>query len=95
MIELTRTNDPVLLSWLSAHLNGAGIEHVVLDAHTSVLEGSIGAIQRRVMVLAEDGQAAREVLFGRPQISSDQISSDVEEESSSVTGVPVVSPTSG
>ncbi len=50
MIELVRSNDPVFLSWLSAALADAGIEAVVLDSHTAVLEGSISAIQRRVMV---------------------------------------------
>ena len=60
MRELLRSNDPVLLSWAAALLGGAGIEAVLLDAHTSVIEGSIGAIPRRVMVLAEDhGRAER------------------------------------
>ena len=66
MIELIRTNDPVLLSWLTAHLDAAGIGNVILDAHTSNLEGSIGAIPRRVMVLAEDEPAAREILADCP-----------------------------
>ena len=54
MRELLRTNDSVLLSWLTARLAGEGVEAVILDHHTSVLEGSISAIQRRVMV---DGSA--------------------------------------
>mgnify|MGYP002630462471 FL=1 len=62
MIELTRTNDPVLLSWLTCHLEAAGVEVVVFDTHTSILEGSIGAIPRRVMVLAEQEADARRVL---------------------------------
>jgi hypothetical protein len=48
--ELARTNDPVRLSWLLAVLRNAGITAIVLDAYTSVVEGSIGAIPRRVMV---------------------------------------------
>ena len=44
--ELIRTNDPVLLSWLKALLADRGIEYVVLDTHTSVLEGSASAIPR-------------------------------------------------
>jgi hypothetical protein len=35
---------------------------VVLDAHTSAIEGSIGAIPRRLMVVAEDEWLARKVL---------------------------------
>ena len=50
MKELARSNDVVFLSWLTAILRGEGIEPVVLDGHTSVLEGSISAITRRVMV---------------------------------------------
>jgi hypothetical protein len=58
MKELVRTNDPVRLSWLQALLAGAGIDSVVLDTHTSIVEGSIGAIQRRLMVLEEDHRRA-------------------------------------
>ncbi len=62
MIELTRTNDPVLLSWLTCHLEAAGVNSMVFDTHTSILEGSIGAIPRRVMVLAEQEADARRIL---------------------------------
>ena len=62
MQELIRTNDFVRLSWLQALLADAGIEAVVLDVHTSVMEGSIGAIPRRLMVLERDEARARRVL---------------------------------
>lgn len=62
LVELFRTNDPALLSFVTALLSGEDIEAVVFDVHTSVLEGSIGILPRRVMVLAEDAAAAREVL---------------------------------
>ena len=62
MQELLRTNDFVRLSWLEAVLADAGIEAVVLDAHTSVMEGSIGAIPRRLMVLERDEARARRIL---------------------------------
>jgi hypothetical protein len=54
MVELLRTNDLVLISWLTAVLGEVGIEIIVFDAHTSILEGSAGAIQRRVMVIDDD-----------------------------------------
>jgi len=54
MKELLRTNDVVRLSWVQALLRDAGIETVVLDQHTSLVEGSIGAIPRRLMVAEED-----------------------------------------
>lgn len=62
MIELLRTNDPVRLSWLTALLADGGIEAIVLDSHASLMEGSIGAIQRRLMVEAGDLAAARAIL---------------------------------
>ncbi len=62
MVELLRTNDPVRLSWLQALLADARIEAIVLDTHASVVQGSIGAIQRRLMVADDDLVLARRVL---------------------------------
>ncbi len=59
MVELLRSNDLVLLSWVEAVLSARGIDVVIMDAHASAVEGSIGAIPRRVMVLAEDEYTAR------------------------------------
>jgi hypothetical protein len=60
MKELVRSNDPVLLDWLQVLLRDSRIQTVVFDAHMSILEGSAGAIQRRLMVLDEDFDSARE-----------------------------------
>ena len=54
MRELVRSNELVFLSWLDALLRAEGIEPILLDTHTSVLEGSTLAIPRRVMVEDED-----------------------------------------
>ncbi len=62
MIELTRTNDPVFLSWLTMRLEEEDVDAVVLDTYTAIAEGSIGAIQRRVMVADDDLARARFVL---------------------------------
>ena len=62
MKELLRTNNPVRLSWLQALLNDSGIESLVLDHHTSLVEGSIGAIPRRLMVSDRDFARARALL---------------------------------
>ena len=59
---LLRTNDSVRLSWAQALLAAEGIEAVVLDTHTSIIEGSIGAIPRRLMVADDDHARARAVL---------------------------------
>ncbi len=62
MKELLRTNDPALISFIEATLTGAGIPVIILDANTSIIEGSIGAIPRRIVV--QDGRlsAARRAL---------------------------------
>jgi hypothetical protein len=59
---LATSNDPVRLSFLTALLADAGIAATVLDAHTSAVEGSIGAIPRRLVVAAGDEWRARQVL---------------------------------
>jgi len=62
MQEILRTNNPVLISWITAVLKEQGIEAFVLDAHTSILEGTASAIPRRVMVIDEDAEAARKAI---------------------------------
>ena len=62
MKELLRTNDAVRLSFLQSLLKDSGIESLVLDRHTSVVEGSIGAIPRRLMVAQKDYRRACSVL---------------------------------
>ncbi len=70
MDELVRTNDPVFLSWLTARLSGIGIEAVVLDTHTSVAEGSISAIPRRVMVESHNLGRAKQILAEAEEIQA-------------------------
>jgi len=62
VIELLRTNDAVLISAIEALLSGARIAHVVVDQNISVLEGSIGAFPRRILVGANQLDAARRLL---------------------------------
>ncbi len=62
MKELLRTNNPVRLSWLQALFSDSGIESLVLDHHTSLIEGNIGAIPRRLMVSDRDFIRARALL---------------------------------
>lgn len=50
MKELFRTTDPTLIPFATAILRGEGIECFDLDAHMSILEGSIGIMPRRLMV---------------------------------------------
>lgn len=63
MVELLRTDDVVLVTWLQARLAEAGIECVVFDAFTSaVYGGALDAVVRRMMVAEEDLSAARRIL---------------------------------
>ncbi|MEM9223183.1 MAG: DUF2007 domain-containing protein [Pseudomonadota bacterium] len=62
MLELLRTNDMVLISFVEALLNDARIHHLVLDQNMSVLEGSIGILPRRVLVEEDRLKEARDML---------------------------------
>ncbi len=62
MVELLRTNDAVLLSFAEAILTDAGFLPFVSDTNMSMLEGSIAAIPRRLLVATEDADAAKAVL---------------------------------
>lgn len=62
MRAIVISNDLVRLNFLMALLRDAGIASVLLDNHTSVIEGSIGAIPRRLMVSERDESRARRVL---------------------------------
>jgi hypothetical protein len=56
------SNDLVRLSFLGALLRDAGIGCVLLDNHVSAVEGSIGAIPRRLAVAEADEARAKRVL---------------------------------
>jgi tRNA1(Val) A37 N6-methylase TrmN6 len=60
--EILRTNDVVYVSWITSLLADSGIEAVQLDTHMSVLEGSISAIPRRLMVADDDYAEAAELV---------------------------------
>ncbi len=62
MAELVRTNDPGLIAVIEGLLGGADIPYQVTDRNMSVIEGSISAIQIRILVADEDEAEARELL---------------------------------
>ena len=62
MREMLRSNDAVLLSYAESVLQEQGIASLLADQHISVIEGSIGAFPRRLLVSEEDGPAARRAL---------------------------------
>ncbi len=63
MKELLRTNDPTIIAYASALLQGEGINCFPIDVHMSVLEGSVGVLPRRVMVRDVDHLRAERVLL--------------------------------
>ncbi len=62
MKELMRTNDPTLIAFAKALLQGEGIDCFEMDVNMSVLEGSIGVLPRRVLVHRKDYFSAAAVL---------------------------------
>jgi hypothetical protein len=62
MKELLRTNDPTIIAFATALLDGEGIECFAWDVNMSVLDGSIGILPRRLMVRDDDHAAALRVI---------------------------------
>ena len=54
MKELLKTNDRTMIAFAKALLRAEGIDWFELDVHMSVLEGSIGVMPRRLMVVERD-----------------------------------------
>ena len=62
MKELLRSNDPTIIAFAQALLQGEDIACFELDVHISILEGSIGILPRRLMVADKDHFMARAIL---------------------------------
>ena len=62
MKELLRSSDPTVIAFALALLEGEDIPVFPLDVHMSILEGSLGILPRRLMVLDQDLWRARIVL---------------------------------
>ncbi len=62
MKELIATNNLVTISYVEALLNDAGIDYSILDQNMSILEGSIGIIPRRLMVVETVWYKASKIL---------------------------------
>ncbi|APH71170.1 putative signal transducing protein [Aquibium oceanicum] len=62
MIELLRTNDPVVISYIEALMRDAGLSFFVADQNMSIMEGSLGVLPRRVLVAEDDVEQARRIL---------------------------------
>ena len=62
MVELFRSNDPVLLSFAGALMRDSGIGYFVADENMSIVEGSLGILPRRFMVEEEELETARRLI---------------------------------
>jgi hypothetical protein len=62
VIEIMRSNDPVALSFAESLMKDAGIFAMIADQGMSVLEGSLGILQRRLMVESDRADEARRIL---------------------------------
>ncbi len=62
MIELLRTNDVVVISFVEALMRDAGIGCFVADQNMSVMDGSLGILPRRVMIDAARADEAWRIL---------------------------------
>ncbi len=62
MKELIRTNDAVLISFVSSLLSESGVDYMVADTNMSVMEGSLGILPRRVLVAEDQMDKARRIL---------------------------------
>ncbi|WP_303981975.1 DUF2007 domain-containing protein [Dongia mobilis] len=71
MRELVRSGDPVRLSFLTALLADAGIESLILDTHSSVMQGSLDILPQRLMVADDDLVLAQAVLVQAEQLDPD------------------------
>lgn len=62
MRAILKTTDPVVLNYASHVLSQEGIECVVFDTHASIMDGSMGFLPRRLMVLDKDFARAETLL---------------------------------
>ncbi|MCP4934470.1 MAG: DUF2007 domain-containing protein [bacterium] len=62
MIELLRSNDLVLMSFVRSLLSDANIPFDHLDQNMSIMEGSLGVLQSRMMVEKHRLEEARTLL---------------------------------
>ena len=62
MKELLRSTDPTIIAFASALLEGEDIDCFQMDVNMSILEGGIGIFPRRLMVHADDYDAALRVM---------------------------------
>lgn len=62
MREILRSNDAVLINFVVVLLRDAGLAPQLVDEHISAIEGSIGALPRRVLIATDEVAQAKRVM---------------------------------
>lgn len=62
MRDLITTNDPVLLNFVEVLLTDAGIAVAVFDGNMSSVQGTLGAVQKRLAVPEDSWSKAHRLL---------------------------------
>lgn len=63
MIAILKTVNPATLNFAQAVLKEADIPFFLMDQNVSIIDGSIGIIPRRLMVVEEDAEDARQAFI--------------------------------
>ncbi len=63
MQEVLRSNDAVLLGYAQTVLSDAGLHPVIFDTHASIMDGSVLAVQRRLMVPDDEKPQAMDIIM--------------------------------
>ena len=62
MKEIIRTNDLILISRIESIFNQETIYYELFDTNASVIEGSISAIEKRILVLEKDFSRSQKLI---------------------------------
>ena len=62
MKEIIRTNDLILISRIESIFNQETIYYELFDTNASVIEGSISAIEKRILVLEKDFSSSQKLI---------------------------------
>ena len=63
MIAILKTVNPATLNFAQAVLKEAGIPFFLMDQNVSIIDGSIGITPRRLMVVEDDVDDARQAFI--------------------------------
>jgi len=62
LVEILRTNDPVIISVIESILTAERVRYFVADQNMAAAEGSLGFLPRRIMVDADGAERARRAI---------------------------------